>query len=118
MLDKFIMNNKQLWVLKSSSLQDAQLWLWLTTVMEAGLQVPLLKSGLSGMHTSTDAFSTRSCPEACAHCQNVEQQLHSLKVGVIIAAAVRDGWDLADVRDQLNDVGPIIYDVEVRQCPE
>lgn len=82
-----------------------------------GLQVSLLNSGLFGMHTSTDAFSTRSCLEACAHCQKAEQQLCSLKVGVI-AAAIRYDWDHAALRHQLHDVGPILHDVKAGQCPQ
>jgi hypothetical protein len=86
-------------------------------IASPGLQMPLLKSGLFGMHTSTDAFSTRSCLQACAHFQKVEQQLCSLKVGVI-AVAVRDGRDHVALRHQLHDVGPILHDVEAGQCPQ
>lgn len=77
----------------------------------------LLKSGLFGMHTSTAAFSIRPFLEACAHCQKVQQQLCSLKVGVT-AAAIRDSWDHAALRHQLHDVGPTVHDAEAGQCPQ
>lgn len=76
--------------------------LWMGRITSSGLQVPLLQSGLFGMHTSTAAFSLRPFLEACAHWQ-VQQQLCSQKAGVT-AAAMRDSWDYAALRHQLHAV--------------